>query len=351
MRQTGVGPLHLIAKGQWTGQFAVISSKHLLAGICVTLLVAWAGAGWAAPPKDQSPAGPQTPPSQPKPATPPAPTRSPVARGTRLILKDGTYQVVRSYARKGERVRYYSVERSAWEEIPVAMVDWSATAAAEAEQKRDSEELARKIHVEEESNKLEVAMDVDASLQVAPGVFLPPGEGMFVVDGRSVTPLQQVDTQLKTDKKQTLKQIIVPVPVVSGKRNLEIEGAKAKLRITSAQPEFYLREAPPDPDRISPVRKSSRPGESGPEVELIRAVVKGNKRRVESIRSLMGQELSQDRNTISIERWDLAPTVFRFTLSQKLEPGEYVLAEILRNGMNLYVWEFGVDAPAQRPAH
>src|SRR5207245_11471319 len=39
-------------------------------------------------------------------------------RGKKLMLKDGTFQLVRSYERKGDRVRYYSVERGAWDEIP-----------------------------------------------------------------------------------------------------------------------------------------------------------------------------------------------------------------------------------------
>ncbi len=267
-----------------------------------------------------------------------------------MILKDGSYQLVRTYERNGERVRYYSIERGAWEELPAAMVDWDATAKDEAEQKREAEALARKVHVQEEIRKVEVALDVDASLQVAPGVFLPPGEGMFVVEGSAVTPLEQVGTQIRADKKQILKQVLVPIPVVPSKHNLEIPGAKSKLRIAAAQPEFYLREAPPDPDRASPVRKSSRPGESGPEVELVRAAVKGNKRRVESISSFFGQELGTKRNTISIQRWEVAPTVYRFTLSQTLEPGEYVLAEILPEGMNLYVWDFGVDASPGGPA-
>jgi len=125
---------------------------------------------------------------------------------------------------------------------------------------------------------------------------------------------------------------------------VEIPGSRAKVRVTNAQAEFYLREAPPDPDRTSPIVKSSRPGESGPEVELVRATVKGNKRQLESIKNLFGQQVEENRKTISIERWEIAPSVFRFTVSEPLPPGEYALAEILPDGMNLYVWDFGMDS-------
>jgi hypothetical protein len=267
-------------------------------------------------------------------------------RGKKLMLKDGTFQMVRNYERKGERVRYYSVERGTWEEIPAAMVDWDATARVEAEKKAEEDAFAKKVHTQEEAQRIETVMDVDASLQVAPGVFLPPGEGMFLIDGKFVTPLEQAGSQVKTDKKQFLKQVLSPIPIVPSKRNVEIPGSRAKVRVTNPQAEFYLREAPPDPDRTTPIVKSSRPGESGPEVELVRATVKGNRRQLESIKNLFGQQVEENRKTISIERWEIAPTVFRFTLSEPLPPGEYALAEILPDGMNLFVWDFGVDPAA-----
>ena len=46
---------------------------------------------------------------------------------TRLILKDGSYQVVMSYQVNGNIVRYYSAERDATEEVPADLVDWDAT--------------------------------------------------------------------------------------------------------------------------------------------------------------------------------------------------------------------------------
>jgi len=266
-----------------------------------------------------------------------------VARGKKLILKDGSFQIIREYQRNGDRVRYYSLERADWEELPAVLVDWDATAKANAAEDKSAEALVKRVAHEEAEYRADLPLDIDASLPVAEGVFLPPGEGMFVVEGKSVIPLEQVATEVKTDKKQLLKQILVPVPIVPGKRNIQIPGPHAALRVNSANPEFWLREAPPDPDSRSPIRKSSRPGDDGPEVVLVRAEVKGNSRRLESLQSLFGQQIGEKANTISIQQWQIAKNVFRFTLSEKLPPGEYALAEILPDGMNLYVWDFGVD--------
>ena len=316
----------------------------------IVLLVSWAAVlgSMGMSNYGQSSAGPVPPAGSKESGEKGAPAASVpgLPRGKKLVLKDGTFQLVRGYSRNGERVRYLSAERGDWEEIPAAMVDWDATARAEVAEQNEEEALAKRVHAQEQAQKIEMAMDVDASLQVAPGVFLPPGEGMFLIQGKSVTPLEQVGSEVKTDKKQFLKQVLSPIPIVPSKQNVRIPGARAKTRVTAAQVEFYLREAPPDPDRTTPIVKSSRPGESGPEVELVRAIIKGDKRQLESIRSLFGQQMDTKRDSISIERWEIAPTVFRFTLSQPLPPGEYALAEILPDGMNLFVWDFGVDATA-----
>jgi hypothetical protein len=272
-------------------------------------------------------------------------------RGKKLVLKDGTFQLVRSYEKSGDRVRYFSVERGAWEEIPDALVDWDATKKAEAADEKTTSALLEKVRIQEAAANAETPVDVDASLRVAPGVFLPDGEGMFALEGKSIRKIEQAGSQVRTDKKNVVKQVLSPIPIVPSKHYIELPGAKASVRLTSTQPEFYLRETATDPEHDSTLLRTKRQGESGPEVALVHALVKGDKRRLESIQSLFGQEISEDRDEIAIQRWEVAPEIYRFTLSAPLPPGEYVLAEVLSDGINLYVWDFGVDAPpASKPA-
>lgn len=267
-------------------------------------------------------------------------------RGKKLVLKDGSYQLIREYELKGERVRYFSTERGQWEEIPTAMVDWDATKKAETTEEKTDAALVEKVRVQEAARQaLNTPLDVDASLTVAPGVFLPDGEGMFALEGKSVRRIEQVGSQVKADKANVLKRVLSPIPIIPAKQNVEIAGARAGVRLTTQHPEFFLREPPPDPDRHTSIERSARVSDIGPEVVLVRAKVKGNKRLLESIRSYFGQEVGQERQEIAMQRWDVTAEVFRFTLGEPLPPGEYALAEILPDGLNLYVWDFAVDAP------
>jgi hypothetical protein len=274
-----------------------------------------------------------------------------IPRGKKLVLKDGSYQLIRNYEIQGDRVRYYSLERDDWEEIPASMVDWDATKKAEAAEDKSNAAILEKAKIQEAEASMEPPLEVDASLPIAPGIFLPEGEGMFALEGKTIKRIAQAGSAMETDKKTVLKQVLSPIPIIPSKHNLDLPGARAAVRLTSAEPEFYLREVQTDPERDSALERTGRQSVSGPEVALMRAKIKGNKRVLESIRSFFGQEVSQERDEIAIQRWEVAPDVYRFTLSTPLPPGEYALAEILSDGINLFVWDFGVDAaPANKTA-
>src|SRR5215813_6896765 len=126
------------------------------------------------------PAGAQAPPGPDTSKQPPASSEEGQKKtalaggapnGKKLILKDGDYQLVREYTRTGDRVRYYSLERGAWEEIPASMIDWAATQKAEAATSSQNEAQLKKLHQQQQASQVDMALDVDASLQTGSGAF------------------------------------------------------------------------------------------------------------------------------------------------------------------------------------
>ncbi len=258
----------------------------------------------------------------------------PLPAGTKLVLKDGSFHMVRSYEIKGDRVRYWSVERSAWEEIPTAIVDWEATHKGEDEAAARRKEIDANVQA---LQKKEVAaeIDVDASTEIAPGVFLPGGVGLFVVEGDKIAALTQAQAESKLNKKRFFAQVMSPIPVIPSQHKVELAGTRAALRISSTQPEFYFRTA----------------DAREPNVQLIRAKVKGKVRAIGAVDTFIGGESNAKLSAVPIERWQAARGLYRFTLGQDLSAGEYAFVEFVPNeGLNLYVWDFGVDPAGATPA-
>jgi hypothetical protein len=249
-------------------------------------------------------------------------------RGKKLILKDGSVQLVREYQVMDDRVRFYNTERSQWEEMPAALVDWDATRQSEIDQKKGDAALLTNVHKQEQARRI-MPLDVDASLEAAPGVFIPPGEGLFVYDGKSVLRLTQAQAVNKLDKAKVVEQVLVPIPIVPSRRNLSIPRPHAEVRVHNEQPEFYMRTA----------------DGREPNMVLIRTKVHGDSRLIENVDTYLQAISKTKRNEVLAQRWQIANGVYRFTMSQSLEPGEYVFTEIVKGeGTNLYVWDFGVDS-------
>jgi len=255
-------------------------------------------------------------------------------RGKKLMLKDGSFQLVREYRVEGDRVRYYSLDSSQWEQIPTALVDWEATKNVEEQEARRDAAVVAKVQTQEAARRAE-PLDIDASLEVAPGIFLPPGERLFVFDGKAVLPLAQAETISKLAKRRLLEQVLVPVPIVPSSHTVSIRGSRAKFRLRNSRPEFYIRTA----DAREPA------------IELLRAKVRGENRQIENTDELFGEHRA-NRDTVAMQRWQVARGVYRFTLGQALPPGEYALAEIVQGqDMSVYVWDLGVDGPPPPAQH
>jgi hypothetical protein len=265
---------------------------------------------------------------------PGGPTQIPetIPKGKKLILKDGTFQMAREYSVEGDRVRYWSVERSQWEEIPADLIDWDATHKGESEQAARDADLKAKIHASNIA-RLTKDIDVDRSLEIKPNLFLPDDIGFYALDrDKQIRTMKQSNAEVKVSAGREVEKILSGVSLIPGKKIMDIPGERASMRLKTAEPEFYFR----------PVDRRE------PRFRLLRAQIKNGRRVIDNISvNVIGQE-SHKANELEIQTWTPATGVFRYTVDQHLEPGEYAFVEMTEDGISGYVWDFGIDLPGQK---
>jgi len=268
----------------------------------------------------------------------------------RLIMKDGSYQVVSKWEINGDRVHYFSAERDDWEDVPNSLVDWKATDQFEKDRlagKNSPQARALDKELEEEREAEEAK-----SPTVAPGLRLPSEGGVYALDiylsEPQLLPLDQSTGQInKNVKRNVLRAAINPV---SGSKSLiELSGSKSKIQVHAQLPAFYINlDAGAEEETTTPS------GKSGAELpwdrfRVVHAQVKGDKRIVGAVKTAVYGKASSEADVVLTNSEQLGEGWVKITPKEPLPPGEYALAEMLgKQGMNSYVWDFGVhsDAPA-----
>jgi flagellar motor protein MotB len=288
-----------------------------------------------------------------------------MATNHRLILKDGTYQVVRKYEIVGDRVRYVSIERGGdWEELPVELVDWEATRKWERDHADQPEEDASPAMKEaKEIDKEEAAERAEQQArrpEVAKGLELPDEDGVFALDTFEGSPelveLAPVDLALNAKNRHGLSTLN---PLAGAKASLELEGAHAKVHLHVNDPAIYL--ALDARDNAEKVISHALTVETGGAKELANrkhgahsptsgfAIVRVDERKavriVGAIHMSANGTVTQDENVIPAKVEVLAGKHWlKITPDQPLAIGEYALAEIISaSDINQSVWDFRVD--------
>jgi hypothetical protein len=288
----------------------------------------------------------------------------------RLILKDGSYQLVTKYEVKGDRVHYYSSEREDWEDLPNSMVDWAATekfekdrasAAAAPEAVQLDKELEHEREVAEQQQP-----------QVAPGLRLPEDTGVFLLDsfegGPELDEIQQTQGTVNRNTKSNIFRGAVN-PIASLKQTIEIDGAHAAVQSHVAVPSLYIKpdESTDQPDQFKIRLDTARPdqGQQPQQPEqpqqasvpydrfrIVHAEVKNGKRILGDVKRAVTGKVSQDEKYVKTTITRVNGGWLKLTPTETLPPGEYVLVEMMgKEGMNLYVWDFGINPKAPANAN
>jgi hypothetical protein len=267
----------------------------------------------------------------------------PSNKSKRLILKDGSYESVREYQILDDRVRYFSMERREWEEMPSSLVDWDATgklagtSSQEAlERKNEALNQAAKDRSEEES-RAPVLM---------PGIQLPASGGVYLLDTFQSQPVLSRLAQNGADLQKNLGSNIlrgVINPIAGSKQTIELKGPHALIQSHVPSPAFYLSVDPGDQE----AGYDSRTAQD--HLKLVRCRDKKGNRIVLTIEIAIYGKVKVRADYVDVVVEPVTDYWVKITPKLVLNKGEYAIVEFDAKGSaNQYVWDFGMnpDAPA-----
>jgi hypothetical protein len=244
------------------------------------------------------------------------------AADLKLYLKEGGYHTVREYEIKPDRVRFFSIERAEWEEMPLDLVDLKKT---QAEQKR-------RETTEVEQKKADAAERDAERTQRREAAAIPGDPGVYWIDKGNVIALKTAEVKVVTDKRRNLLKILSPIPMVAGKSTLEVDGRTSQRPIPHQLPELYLRLD--QPERFTIVRCS--PGKEGTRIVERWSVIP------------ISKELVQERDEVDVFRYQVGEGLYKVWPQKPMLPGEYAFIQFTDGKGNVQVWDFTVQGEATR---
>lgn len=291
---------------------------------------------------------------------------------SRLILKDGSYQLVMSYSVRGSVVRFVSAERAGdVEEIPTSLVDLEATRRYEQAHapQADVPTGDRAPALDPELAK-EEAERASLTPEVAPDLRLATQDAVLLLDTVQGTPelvpLAQSGGDLNRNTGHSILKGIVN-PLASAHQIVQIKGTRAAVQAHVDTPVLYLRigddagaptgSAPLIVDTHAAQGNAptvSTGGSPNSHYVIVQADVRQDVRILTSFKIAVTGGVSRQEDVVDTTT-ELLPGGhwMKLTPRRPLGFGEYALMEVLSNReVNLGVWDFGVhpSAPDNRDA-
>jgi len=239
------------------------------------------------------------------------------AQNYRLYLKEGGHHLVREHKVDGDRVRYYSVERGDWEEIPAELLDLKKT-MKELGAREDSSKQERQMEAEEAALERETRRIVAS---------IPEDSGLYRVgEDKKIITLKLAESTMVTDKKRQALKLLSPIPIVAGKSTVELSGEKSSTIYSERRPEFYLRLSKPQ------------------QFALVQLTPKKGARIVEVVQLIpVSKERMEQRKELEIFRQQLDEGLYKLWPQADLAAGEYAWIEFTDGQVNLMIWDFRIE--------
>jgi hypothetical protein len=243
------------------------------------------------------------------------------AANLKLYMTDGTYHIVREYQVQTDRVHFYSVERSQWEDIPLEMVDLKRTSSEVAE--RQAKQNADSKIIEQEE-KVERELEKETSR-------IPRDPGAYWLEGNQAKVIKLAESTVHTNKGRSVLAKLSPIPMVSGKGTLELQGVHSANVFTNPEQELFLQ-----------LSETERFG-------ICKLTVKGTVRIVENLTFMpVTKETVEELAMVESFQKQLAPSgLYKIWPKEPYPAGEYAVVEYTEGKMNIQIWDFAINPAAK----
>jgi hypothetical protein len=239
------------------------------------------------------------------------------AANFKLYLKDGGYQLVREYWIDGDRVKYYSVDRSDWEEIPADLVDLKRT-DAEAGARRSAIENLQKQDEEEKAAAREIRQET---------LKIPRDPGTYRLENEQLRVFKAAEGSVHDAKGRNILRALSPIPMIPGKATLEIPGEHSAEVVNDKEPEFFLQLS--QFESFGMVKLKPGKGVRVVERMTIDAITK---------------ETAEERDKVEIFTKQLSENgLYKIWPQDALAKGEYAIVEYAEGKVNMQVWDFRIE--------
>jgi hypothetical protein len=233
-----------------------------------------------------------------------------------LYLKDGSHHMAREYQVEQDRVRYYSTERSDWEEIPLELVDLKKT-----ESERKERDAARTQADADAMSEDEAARALRREARSVPMEY-----GVYYVDGKLLKSLPPAEVTVVNDKKRSILKTITPIPIITGKATVEVDGERSAFVLREPRPEFYIRQS--QEERMAIIRLTPKKGVRIVEQVTIVPVV---------------NEAIEEQDQVETFRRQFGEGLFKIWPTKPLPVGEYAVVQYTEGKLSVQVWDVRVE--------
>ena len=267
----------------------------------------------------------------------------------RLILKDGSFQTTTKWEIQGDRVRFFSAERYDWEELPRDMVDWPATDKYNQEHEKQRSITAAEIAQQEEADRKAEETETPT---IAPGLRLPSGGGVFMLDVYRGEPqlaeLVQSGGELNKQRGKNILRAAMNPLALSSRQTIELKGLHARVQAHVAQPSIYVNV---DTSTDSGADSAGNPAptkdaDQSDRYRIVRLDQKKDSRVVGNLSIAVYGKVSEKENWIKTTSTRVGNWM-KVSPDGPLDPSEYALVEMLgKKQINLYIWDFGINPSA-----